>query len=79
MACLSKCKYCGGTVCGGSWHTECRLSFAEDLLARIKQAVADGKIVDLPEDVFQGINSEDWKRKSVKKKLEELFLDVSEF
>lgn len=75
MAHLSSCKYCHGhgTVCNARWHEKCRLALAEDLLAQIKEAVAEGKATNLPEDVRKNILSEDWRKVPPKKTLEEIF------
>ncbi|MBI2454198.1 MAG: hypothetical protein HYV54_01320 [Parcubacteria group bacterium] len=73
MARLSSCKYCHGTVCNARWHEKCRLALAEDLLAQIKQAIAEGKATDLADVVREGVLSENWEKVPLKKTLEQLF------
>jgi len=73
MAHLSRCKYCSGTVCDARWHEECRLALAEDLLAQIKQTVAEGKATDLPEDIRKNVLSENWRKVPPNKRLEGIF------
>ncbi len=71
MAVLNRCKYCSGMVCDAPWHEKCRLALAENLLAEIKQVIAEGKVTDMPHAIWKNILSEDWRKAPPKKTLDE--------